>query len=125
TGWRWTLRPPTAPGWPTIYRPAARRAGPLGQDLDVAVRSVHADPLPIPDQPGGMLYPDDGRNAVLPSDHRAMCHQAPHLCHQALDRDEQWRPTGVRVGSNQDVAWLEIGLRHVQDDARPPFDSSS
>src|SRR5215203_387798 len=29
----------------------------LGQDLDVTVRSVHADPLPIPDQPGGMLHP--------------------------------------------------------------------
>ncbi len=29
----------------------------LGQDLDVSVRSMHADPLPIPDQPGGMLHP--------------------------------------------------------------------
>jgi|SRR5215469_4759257 len=41
----WTVSPPssTAPG--------------LMQDLDVAVRSMHADPLPLPDQPGGMLYP--------------------------------------------------------------------
>ena len=67
-----------------------------GQDLDVPIRSMHADPLPIPDQPGGMLHPHDGRQAVLPCDHRAMGHQAAHLRHQALDRDEQgassWGP---------------------------------
>jgi hypothetical protein len=77
---------------------------------------MHADPLPIPDPPGGMLHPHDSRQAVLPRDHRAMGHQAPHLRHQALDRDEQGRPTGVRVGGDQDVARLEIGLRYVQDD---------
>jgi hypothetical protein len=33
----------------------------LRQDLDVPLRSMHADPLPILDQPGGMLHPDDGR----------------------------------------------------------------
>src|SRR5438034_5369155 len=59
---------------------------------------MHADPLPIPDQPGGMLHPHDGRQAVLSGDHRAMSHQAPQLRHQALDRDEQGRPAGVRVG---------------------------
>src|SRR5215510_2527886 len=48
-----------------------------GQDLDVPIRSMHADPLPIPDQPGGMLHPHDGRQAVLPCDHRAMGHKAP------------------------------------------------
>ena len=31
------------------------------QDLDVHVRPVHADPLPVPDQPGGVLHPHDGR----------------------------------------------------------------
>ena len=82
----------------------------LMQDLDVPVRSMHADPLPIPDQPGGMLHPHDGRQAVLPCDHRAMGHQAPHLRHQALDRDERRRPAGVRVGGDQDVARFEIGL---------------
>jgi hypothetical protein len=64
-------------------------------DLDVPVRSMHADPLPIPDQPGGALHAHDGRQAVLPGDHRAVGHQAPHLRHQALDRDEQ----GVQLGS--------------------------
>ena len=57
--------------------------GGLGQDLDVPVRPVHADPLPIPDQPGGVLHPHDGRQAVLPCDHRAVGHQAAHLRHQA------------------------------------------
>jgi hypothetical protein len=33
----------------------------LGQDFDVPVRSIHADPLPILDQPGGMLHAHDGR----------------------------------------------------------------
>jgi len=33
----------------------------LGQDLDVPVRPMHANPLPIPDQPGGMLHAHDGR----------------------------------------------------------------
>lgn len=31
------------------------------QELDVPVRPVHADPLPVPDQPGGVLHPHDGR----------------------------------------------------------------
>jgi hypothetical protein len=48
--------------------------GRLMQDLDVPVRSMHADPLPILDQPGGMLHPNDGWQAVLPCDHRAMGH---------------------------------------------------
>ncbi len=83
---------------------------------------MHADPLPIPDQPGSMLHPNDGRQAVLPGDHRAMRHQPPHLGHQALDRDEQGRPAGIRVGRDQDVARLEAGLLHVQDDTGPPLD---
>ena len=73
-------------------------------------------------KPGSVLHPHDGRQAVLPCDHRAMGHQAPDLRHQARDRDEQGRPAGVGVGGDQDVARFEIGLRHVQDDARPPFD---
>ncbi len=59
------------------------------QDLDVPVGSVHADPLPVPDQPGGLLHADDGRQAVFPGDHCAVGHQAAHLRHQARDRDEQ------------------------------------
>jgi hypothetical protein len=43
----------------------------------------HADPLPIPDQPGGLLHPHDGRQTVIPCDHCAVGHQAPDLCHQA------------------------------------------
>ena len=49
-------------------------SGRLMQDLDVPIGSIDADPLPIPDQPGGMLHPHDGRQAVLPCDHRAMGH---------------------------------------------------
>jgi hypothetical protein len=37
----------------------------LGQDLDVPVGSVHADPLPIGDQPGGSYHTDDSRQSVL------------------------------------------------------------
>src|ERR1700683_3755104 len=66
-----------------------RSAPRIRQDLDVPVRSVHADPLPIRDQPGGMLAPHDGRQAVLPGDHRAVRHQASHLGHQALNRHER------------------------------------
>src|SRR5215213_2928588 len=98
-----------------------RKSNSLLQDLDIPVRSMHADPLPVPDQPGGMLHPHDRRQTVLARDHRAMRHQAPHLRHEALDRDEQWRPAGIRVGSDEDVARFEIGLRDVQDDTRPPF----
>lgn len=41
------------------YLPALHRLinGRLRRDLDVPVRSMYADPLPIPDQRGGMLYP--------------------------------------------------------------------
>ena len=84
---------------------------PLGQDLDVPVGSVHADALPVADQPGGVLHAHDGRQAVLARDHRAVGHQAADLGHQALDRDEQRRPAGVGVGGDQDVARLR---------ARPP-----
>jgi hypothetical protein len=42
-----------------------------------------------------VLHPHHGRQAVLPGDHRAMGHQAPHLRHQAFDGDEQGRPAGV------------------------------
>jgi hypothetical protein len=53
----------------------------LGQDLDVPVGSVHADPLPIPDHPGGIYHTDDGRQAVLPCDHCAVSHQSSDLRH--------------------------------------------
>ena len=43
---------------------------------------MHADPLPISDEPGGLLHAHDGRQAVLPCDHCAMGHQAPDLRHQ-------------------------------------------
>ena len=83
---------------------------------------MHADPLPIADQPGGVLHAHDGRHAVLPCDHRAMGHQAPHLGHQTGDGDEQRRPGGIGVGCDQDVARFEVGLRHFVDDSGPPLD---
>ena len=66
---------------------ASRRLRNQGR-IPAVVYGHDADPLPIPDQPGGMLHAHDGRQAVLPCDHRAMGHQAPHLRHQALDRDD-------------------------------------
>src|SRR5664280_2527785 len=77
---------------------------------------------PVGDQPGGIDYTDDGWQAVLPCDHCAVGHQASHLRDQARDRHEKWRPAGVCVGRDEDVARFEIGLRHVEDDAGPPFD---
>jgi hypothetical protein len=75
-----------------MHRRSCRRRW---QDLYVPVRSVHADPLPIPDQPGCVFHPYDGWQAVLPCDHGAVGHQAPDLGHQARDRDEQ----GVQLRS--------------------------
>ena len=75
---------------------------------------MHADPLPIADQPGSMLHPHDGRQAVLACDYRAVSHQPAHLRYQALDRDEQRRPAGVRVGGDQDVARFEGGIRQAR-----------
>ena len=48
--------------WPgdarqSFYPDPKRLCNLLAQDLDVPVRSIHADPLPIPDQPGGVLHP--------------------------------------------------------------------
>jgi hypothetical protein len=83
----------------------------------VPIRSMHADSLPIPDQAGGVLHANDGRQEVFSGDHRVMDHQSLHVRHRALDRNEQRRPAGVRVGGDQDVARFEIRLRQVQDDA--------
>ena len=85
---------------------------------------MHADPLPIANQPRRMLHPDDGRQGILNCDHRAMGDQPPDLRHQALDRDEQRRPAGIGVGRDQDVARFEIGVRRPRDDAGPPLDGS-
>src|SRR5829696_1391150 len=82
--------------------PPAR--GPLREDLDVAVGSVDADPLAIPDQPGHVVDADDRRYAVLPRDHGTVRHEAADLRDQAGDRDEQGRPAGVGEGGDQDVA---------------------
>jgi anti-sigma regulatory factor (Ser/Thr protein kinase) len=73
---------------PPANRGADTPQGRLGQELDVPVRSMHSYPLPIRDQPGGILHAHDGRQAVLPRDHCAMGHQGPHLGHQARDRDD-------------------------------------
>ena len=50
-------------------------AGPAraGADLTVPVRSVHTDPLPIPDQPRSMLNPHDRRRPI-PVDYRTVGH---------------------------------------------------
>src|SRR4051812_47266168 len=58
------------------------------QQLDVAVRAVDADPLPVPDQPRRVLHPDDRGQAVLPGDHCAVGHQAADLGHETGDREE-------------------------------------
>jgi hypothetical protein len=48
----------TAPDRPTRR---VSQSPELGENLDVPVRAVQADPLPVLDQPGCMLDPDDGR----------------------------------------------------------------
>src|SRR3954467_6927916 len=87
------------------------------QDFNVSVRSVYANPLPVPDQLGRPFHSHNRGKAVFPGDDRAMGHQAPDLGHETLDRNEERRPAGVRVGGHEDVAGFEIGLRHVEDDA--------
>lgn len=61
---------------------------------------MNADALPIADQPGGVLHPHNGRQAILAGDHRAVGHQAPHLRHQALiarTKASSWDPHWVSV----------------------------
>ena len=79
-------------GWSISHHDFLRHPHPRRlflEELDVPGRAVDADPLPVPDQPGGVLHRDDGRQAVLPGDHRTMGHQAAHLRHQARDGHEQ------------------------------------
>jgi hypothetical protein len=68
---------------------ASAARGRSRQDLDVSVSATHADPLPIPDQPGRPLHAHDGGQPVFPGDDRAMGHEAAHLGHQTRDRHEQ------------------------------------
>src|SRR5436853_625160 len=56
----------------------------VAQDLDVSVRPMDADPLPIPDQVRSMLNSHDRRQTVLACDYRAVGHQAADLRHQAV-----------------------------------------
>ena len=82
---------------------------------------MHADALPILDQPGRVLHADDRRQAVFPRDHGAMGHQPTHLGHQALDRHEQRRPARVREGGDQDIPRFQFGIGHVREDAGAPW----
>src|SRR4051812_9251001 len=102
---------------PNLLRQAATSLTHLRKNLHVAVGSIHADPLPIADQPRGMLHPHDGRQTVLARDHRAMGHQAPHFRDQTLDAQEQRRPARIRESRDKDVPWFEIGLRDIEYDA--------
>jgi hypothetical protein len=102
--------------------PSLSNLGSKRQELDVPVSSMHADPLSISDEPGGLLYPHDGWQAILPRDYCPMGHQASDFRDEATYRNEQGRPTGVRVGRDQDVARFEIGLGHVQNDSGPSLD---
>lgn len=85
---------------------------------------MHANSLSIHDAPSRVLHTDDGRHTAFARDHGAMSHQPSHLCHQAADRDEQGRPTGVGVGGDEDVAWFKIGPRYVQNDNATGPDST-
>src|SRR5262245_33057478 len=85
---------------------------------------MDADALAVADQPGRMLDPDDSWQSVLACDHGAMSHEAADLRHQTFNRDEQRRPTRVRVRRDQDVPWFECGVRQVQYDAGSAFDDS-
>jgi hypothetical protein len=42
------------------------RAVSASQDLDVTLRSIHTDPLPVASQPLGILHLHHGRQTVLP-----------------------------------------------------------
>src|SRR3954454_20792833 len=79
-------RRPRKINWLALFWPAATdepsRCDQSRQNLDAPVASVHADPLPIGDQPGGIYHTDDGRQAVLPCDYCAMEHQASNLREQ-------------------------------------------
>lgn len=83
---------------------------------------MESDRLSVLDEPGGSLDADDGRQAVLARDHRAMGQQAADLGDQAPDGDEQGRAAGIGEGGDQDVAGLEIGPSDVEDHASTPFD---
>jgi hypothetical protein len=84
---------------------------------------MHADPLPVPDQPRGVLHSHDRRQAVLSRAITApLVIRPPTSVTRPLIATNRGVQTGVRVAGDQDVARFEIGLRHVQDDAGPPLD---
>jgi len=65
----------------------------LGQDLNVTVCSVHANPLPIPDQTGGMLD-DLGHLALL-----IPCKEDDSNCENTIERPENLFPQALAPGS--------------------------
>src|SRR6185369_632806 len=95
-----------------------------GQDLHVSVGSMHADALPILDQPGRVLHADDRRQAVFAGDHRAVGHQPTHLGHQAPDGHKHGRPARVCEGGDQDVPRFQLGFGHVREDAGSSLDDA-
>src|SRR5690606_35136127 len=117
--------PGAAPSWGrcrNLQHKQFSMAGPpltFIQNLHVAIGSVYADCLTIPNNPGSMFNPDDCGQTVFPGNDCTMGHEAPDFRHQTADGDEQRRPTGVRVGGNKDVPRFEGGRRHVPYDAGP------
>ena len=69
---------------------------------------IHGDQLAGLDLVRRLGYANDGRNAVLPRDHRAMGVRAAHLHHQAAGCQEQRSPAGIGRRCDQDLAGLQV-----------------
>jgi hypothetical protein len=72
-------------------------------------RSVHRDRLSIADAAGGVRDVDDGGQAILARDDRAMRELPADLEDEAGDEREGGRPAGVGRARDEDVAGVEAG----------------
>ena len=80
---------------------------------------IHGDQLSGLDLVRRLGHANDGGNAVLPRDHRAMGVRAAHLHHQAACCQEQRSPAGIGRRRDQDLAGLEMRPHRIEHDPRP------
>ena len=98
-----------------------RRVVAVIQQNNHSPHPIHPHTLPALQPVGGFMNAHHGRDAILSRHHRAVRHHAADLHHQPTGRQEQWRPSGIGAGTDQDLARRQLRTVGAKDDVHDPF----